>query len=232
MKPTTKRHKKILSIAKTNSNLQNLEAILTFLKKNHTLKFDSSVDVVFNLNVNPKRAEHNLKGTYQLKNPFVIQKRICVFTNNADAFLKAQSLKVDLVGKTELINEIIKNGKIDFDVAIATPDIMPELAKLGRILGPRKLMPTLKNGTVTNDLVDIVQKIRTGYFTYQIDGGGNLHFRIGKLSQSVDALKENFYQIHNLVKAIKPSFIKKQYLKKISLNATMSPGYKIDLKQI
>lgn len=232
MKPNTKRHKKILTLEKTTPNLQNVEAILTFLKKNHATKFDSSVDAVFNLNINPKRAEHNLKGTYQLKNPFVVQKRICVFTNNSDAFLKAKTLKVDLIGKTDLINEIAKTGKIDFDVAIATPDIMSELSKLGRVLGPRKLMPTLKNGTVTNDLDDIIQKIRTGYFVYQVDSGGNLHFRIGKLSQSVDELKNNFDQIHTLVKSIKPNFVKKQYLKQISLNATMSPGYKIDLKQI
>lgn len=211
---------------------RNLEAILTVLKQNHKVKFDSTIDVVFHLNVNPKRAEHNLKGNYQLSKPFQIKKRICVVSKSLEQLNLAKELGVEITGQEAFLTELAKTAKITFDVLIATPDIMPELAKLGRLLGPRKLMPSPKNGLITNDLKTIIAKIRRGYFAYQVDSGGNLRFKIGKLSQSLNDLEANFHQIYQLVKTIKPPFVKKQYLKQISINATMSPAFKLDLQQL
>ena len=210
----------------------NLEAILTTLKRYHKVKFDSTVDAVFHLNVNPKRAEHNLKGHYELVKPFMSKKRICVVSKDPVQLQLAKDCGAQITAQEDFLTELAKTGKITFDVLLATPDIIAALNPLGRILGPRKLMPSSKNGLVTNDLKTIITKIRRGYYPYQVDSGGNVRFKIGKLSQSLSNLQTNFMQIYQLVKAIKPPFVKKQYLKKISLNATMSPGFVLDLKQL
>ena len=210
--------------------LTSVEGVLTFLKKNHFVQFDSSVDAVFSLNVNPKRAEHNLKGTYQLVHPFPLKTKICVFT---EAHMEtARKFSLHLIGGKALIEQIAQTKKADFDLAIATPEIMPELAQIGRILGPKKLMPSLKTATITSDLAHTIQAFQAGMFTYQIDSGGNLHLRVGKISQSVDKLKVNFYHLLQHVQKIKPPFVKKQYLKQISLSTTMSPGFKLDLQKL
>ncbi len=229
-KPTKNQTTFLQALGKTNP--QRLEAVLTALKQHHKVKFDSTVDVVFHLNINAKRAEHNLKGNYQLAKPFANQKRICVVSKSAEQIALAKQLGVDLTGQEAFLIDLAKTGKLNFDVLVATPDIMPELTKLGRLLGPRKLMPSPKNGLITNDLQAIIAKIRRGYFAYQVDSGGNLRFKIGKLSQSLNELQTNFQQIYQLVKTIKPPFVKKQYLKQISLNATMSKAFKLDLKQL
>jgi large subunit ribosomal protein L1 len=201
------------------------EAILT-AKANSKAKFDETVDVAVRLGVDPRKADQMVRGTVNLPNGTGKTARVLVFATGerADAAIVAGA---DEVGADELI-ERVAAGYLDFDAVVATPDLMGKVGRLGRILGPRGLMPNPKTGTVTMDVAKAVSDIKGGRIEFRVDRHGNLHFLIGKASFSPQQLSENYFAAMDEVLRLKPSASKGRYLKKITMSTTMGPGIGVD----
>ena len=189
-------------------------------------KFDETVEVAVRLGVDPRKADQMVRGTVGLPSGSGKDVRVAVFAQGELA-QAARDAGADIVGTDDLAAEIEK-GNFNFDVAIATPDLMPLVGRLGRVLGPRGLMPNPKTGTVTTDVARAVTEFKGGKVEYRTDRYGNVHVPLGKVSFTPDALAVNFHAVLDELQRAKPSTAKGRYLKKISLSSTQGPGVKID----
>jgi large subunit ribosomal protein L1 len=189
-------------------------------------KFDETVELAFHLGVDPRKADQMIRGTVSLPHGTGKSVRVAAFATG-DKAREAQEAGADIVGGEDLVNEVLK-GTIDFDAAVATPDIMSAVGKAGRVLGPRGLMPNPKAGTVTFDIGKAVRDIKAGKLEYRVDRQGNLHLIVGKRSFDEQRLLENYLAVVDEVIRAKPSTAKGRYLKTVTLSSTMSPGIRID----
>jgi large subunit ribosomal protein L1 len=189
-------------------------------------KFDETVEAVFRLGVDPRKADQMLRGTVSLPAGTGKDVRVAVFAQG-DAARQAEEAGADVVGADDLVNRVQNEGFLDFDVAIATPDLMGQVGKLGRVLGPRGLMPNPKTGTVTTDVGKAVGEFKGGKVEYRTDRNGNVHVPIGKVSFATDALAQNYGAVLDELIRAKPAAAKGRYIKGISTSSTMGPGVKI-----
>jgi large subunit ribosomal protein L1 len=202
-----------------------LEAI-RLARDNTGVKFDPTVDVAMRLGVDPRKADQMVRGTVNLPHGTGKTARVLVFAN-ADKAEEARSAGADEVGGDELI-ERVNGGWLDFDAVVATPDMMGKVGRLGRVLGPRGLMPNPKTGTVTPDVAKAVSDIKGGKIEFRVDRHANLHFIIGKASFSAEQLAENYAAALDEVLRLKPSSSKGRYLRKVTVSTTMGPGIQVD----
>lgn len=223
-----KRGKKYLEALKLvdRSRRYSLEEAVELVKKTNVAKFDATVEVSFKLNIDPRKAEQNLRGAVSLPNGTGKTVRVLVIAKGAKA-QEALAAGADYAGDAKYL-EKIKEGWFEFDTIIATPDMMGELGKLGRILGPKGLMPNPKTGTVTMDVTKAVEEVKAGKVTYRVDKAGNIHVPIGKVSFDNEKLVENFNTINDVLLKAKPSTAKGQYIKNISVTTTFGPGIHVD----
>ncbi|CAN5541949.1 50S ribosomal protein L1 [soil metagenome] len=203
---------------------------LDLVKKTASAKFDETVDLAVRLGVDPRKAEQMVRGTVALPSGTGKNLRIAVFASG-EAAQAARDAGADIVGADDLAAEIEK-GVFNFDLAIATPDMMPLVGRLGRALGPRGLMPNPKTGTVTNDVARAVGEFKGGKVEYRTDRYGNVHVQLGKASFELAALEANFRAVLDELQRAKPASAKGRFLKKITVSATMGPGVKIDTNRL
>jgi len=196
------------------------------VKQRAKAKFDETVEVSLNLNIDPRKAEQNLRGTVQLPNGTGKSLRVAVFAKG-DRAKEAQAAGADIVGAEDLA-EKINAGRIEFDRCIATPDMMAIVGKLGKVLGPRGLMPNPKTGTVTNDIAQAVKEVKAGKVEFRVDKTGVIHVPVGKISFDQNKLVENATTLLNAVVKAKPSAAKGKYVKSVTLCSTMGPGVPLD----
>ena len=189
-------------------------------------KFDESIDVVFQLGIDPRQADQIVRGTVSLPHGTGKDVRIAVFAN--DQLKDAEEAGADIVGGQDLADEIAGGRDLDWDVTIATPDMMPIVGKLGQVLGPRGLMPNPKSGTVTKDVAATVQAFKAGRVEYRNDRYGNVHVPIGRVSFEPDKLIDNFAEIAVEIRRARPASSKGKYIQRIAVSSTMGPGIKID----
>ncbi|BDQ40774.1 50S ribosomal protein L1 [Cutibacterium granulosum] len=206
--------------------LYSPDEALRLVKENASAKFDESIDVAVRLGVDPKKADQMVRGTVNLPNGTGKTARVLVFATGekADA---AREAGADEVGDDELIAKV-QGGYLDFDSVVATPDMMGKVGRLGRVLGPRGLMPNPKTGTVTMDVAKAVADIKGGKIEFRVDRYANLHFLIGKASFDADKLVENYRAALDEILRLKPSAAKGRYLRKIAVSSTMGPSVQID----
>ena len=209
------------------NKLYTLDEAIKLVKETATTKFDSTVEVAFKLNLDTKKADQQLRGSLVLPNGTGKTKKILVLAKGAQAEA-AKAAGADYVGEVELIDKIQKENWFDFDTIIATPEMMPALGKIGKILGPKGLMPNPKLGTVTVNVADAISNIKKGMVEYKNDSYGNVHLSFGKLSFEADKLEENLRAIINEIVKNKPNGVKGTFVKNVSISSTMSPGIKID----
>ena len=201
---------------------------LTFVKKCATAKFDETVEVALRLGVDPRKADQMVRGSFSLPHGLGKEVRILVFAKG-DKANEAKEAGADFVGDEELIEKIQKEGWFGFDRVVATPNMMGLVGRIGRLLGPRGLMPNPKLGTVTLDVGTIVQEIKSGKIEFRVDKHANLHAPVGRASFQEEKLKENIESFLDEVKKLKPSTSKGVYMKSCSISSTMGPGIKIQL---
>lgn len=211
--------------------LYNLADTVKILKDVSSVKFDETFEVAFHLNLDPTKAEQQLRGALVLPHGTGKTSKILVFAEG-EAAAAAEAAGADYVGSDELVAKIQNENWFDFDVVVATPQMMPKIGRIGQILGPKGLMPNPRTGTVTPDAAKAVEEIKAGKVTYRIDKFGNIHANIGKLSFDNAKLEENFMAIYNELVRIKPSTAKGIYMKNVVVSSTMGPGLKIDTKTL
>ena len=205
-----------------------VEEAVKLVKETSITKFDSSVEVAMNLNIDTKKSDQQLRGSIVLPNGTGKSKKILVLAKGAAA-AEAKEAGADFVGDTDLIDKIANENWFDYDTIVATPEMMPALGKIGKVLGPKGLMPNPKTGTVTTTPAKTVTDIKKGMVEYRADSLGNVHGIMGKVSFDEKALSENLtYFINTIIKS-KPTTIKGKFVKSISICTTMGPGIKIDL---
>jgi large subunit ribosomal protein L1 len=199
---------------------------MTLLKSFPDAKFDETVELAFNLGIDPRKADQMVRGTVSLPHGTGRSVRVGAFATGEKA-REAREAGADVVGGEDLVEDVLK-GTIDFDAAVATPDLMSAVGKAGRVLGPRGLMPNPKAGTVTFDIGKAVADIKAGKLEYRVDRTGNLHLVIGKRSFEESALLENYHAVVEEILRAKPSAAKGKYIKTMTLSTTMGPGIAID----
>ena len=202
-----------------------IEEAVALVKKTSNVKFDAGVDVVFKLGLDVRHADQQLRGAIVLPNGTGKSKKVLVITKGAKVE-EAKAAGADFVGEDDLVAKI-NDGWLDFDVVIATPDMMAIVGRLGRVLGPRNLMPNPKTGTVTMDIAKAVQETKAGKVTYRTDKNGNVHMPIGRVSFDEEKLVENFKTVYELMAKSKPSSAKGVYMKNIVISSTMGPSIKV-----
>ena len=223
MKKHSKMYVEALGNVEKTKNYDVTEAI-KLLKSLKTRKFDESVDLVLKLNIDAKKTDMNVRGSFVLPNGTGKTKKILVVTKTkAD-----EASEADYCGAEDMLEKIEKENWFDFDTIVATPEMMPLLGKLGKVLGPKGLMPNPKLGTVTTNVKEAISNIKKGMVEYKNDSYGNLHLSVGKLSFSEDKLEENIRAIVAEIVKNKPTGVKGTFIKNVSLSSTMSPGIKID----
>jgi large subunit ribosomal protein L1 len=203
---------------------------LDLVKSMATAKFDENVDIAFRLGVDPRKAEQMIRGTVALPSGTGKDVRVAVFATGESAE-EARAAGADIVGADDLAAQI-ESGKMDFDITIATPDMMPLVGRLGRTLGPRGLMPNPKTGTVTTDVGRAVSEFKGGKVEYRTDRYGNVHVPLGKVSFEQDKLDANFRAVLDEVQRAKPASAKGRYIKKITVSSTMGPGVRVDTNRL
>lgn len=204
-----------------------IEEAVELLKSVAKANFDETVEVAYRLGVDPKKADEQIRGAFVLPHGTGKTQRVLVFAKG-DKLKEAEEAGADYVGDQDLINKI-NQGWFDFDVIVATPDMMAEVGKLGRVLGPKGLMPNPKTGTVTFEVAKAVQDIKAGKVEYRVDKASNIHVPIGKLSFDDNKLIENFKAMTETIVKAKPQSSKGTYMKNVVLTSTMGPGIKIDV---
>jgi large subunit ribosomal protein L1 len=204
---------------------------IELIKGMATAKFDETIEAAFQLGIDPRKADQLVRGTVSLPHGTGKQIRVAVFAP-ADKAKDAEEAGADLVGGKELVAELAAGRELDFDLAIATPDMMAEVGKLGRILGPRGLMPNPKAGTVTADVGKAVKEFKGGRIEYRNDRFGNVHVPVGKASFTADQLVENLNALSSEIMRVKPASAKGRYLKQLVISSTMSPGVKVDTGRV
>ena len=202
-----------------------LEAV-TLVRETSTTKYDSTIDVALCLGVDPKKADQAIRSTVNLPHGTGKTSRVLVFANGERAD-EARAAGADIVGGDELIDEVSK-GRLDFDAVVATPDLMGKVGRLGKVLGPRNLMPNPKTGTVTTDVTKAVNDIKGGKVEFRIDKNSNLHFIIGKASFTAQQLAENYAAALDEINRSKPNSSKGRFIKSAVLSTTMGPGINVD----
>ena len=226
MPKVSRRHKE--NQAKTKKIVfSNLEEAIKILKETATAKFDETVELHANLNIDPKYADQQLRTTVTLPHGVGKSIKIAVLTNETN-INEAQNAGADIVGNNELIEEI-SQGNIDFDLLIATPDMMPKLAKLGRVLGPKGLMPSPKSGTVSTTLTETLSDFKKGKFEYKADKTGVVHVSFGKSEFTEIQLNENLTALYRSIEQNRPSGVKGKYFKNIFICTTMGPSIQLDV---
>jgi len=200
------------------------------LKELHSTKFDETVELSIKLGIDPKKLQQPIRGSVVLPHGTGKKVKVLVFASG-EVVEKAKASGADYVGGNELV-EKIKNGWLDFDAVVSTPDMMKVVAPLGKILGPRGLMPNPKTGTVTNNVEEVVQELKKGRVDYRMDRDGNIHIPCGKISFDKDKLVENIIEAIKSVLNVKPSTLKGTYISKMSLSLTMSPSLKLNSSKI
>ncbi|NIA10783.1 MAG: 50S ribosomal protein L1 [Nitrospiraceae bacterium] len=208
-----------------------LDEALELLPQIKGAKFDESVEATYVLNVNPKFADQNIRGVISLPNGTGKSVKVLVFANGEKA-QEAKDAGADYVGGEELIEKIAKEGFLDFDVAIAAPDMMRYVGKVARILGPRKLMPNPKAGTVTTNVGKTVKDFKAGKIEYRVDKTGVIHTIVGKISFKIEDLKENIIALNETIIKARPASVKGQYMKKAYLSLTMSPSVRLNVQSL
>ena len=199
---------------------------MKLVKDTNVTKYDASVEVSMVLGVDPKKADQAVRSVVNLPHGTGKTARVLVFANGAKAD-EARAAGADIVGGDELIEEV-NGGRLDYDAVVATPDLMGKVGRLGKVLGPRGLMPNPKTGTVTTDVTKAVNDIKGGKIEFRVDKNSNLHFIIGKASFSADALLDNYVAAMEEVLRAKPSSSKGRYIKKATVSTTMGPGVQVD----
>jgi len=225
MRKLSRRHKE--NVEKTKNKIySNLDQAVQVLQETATAKFVESVELHANLNIDPKYADQQLRTTVTLPHGLGKQVKIAVLTNDEN-FDEATKAGADIVGNDELI-ENITQGNLNFDLLIATPNMMPKLAKLGRVLGPKGLMPSPKSGTVSSTLTATLTDFKKGKFEYKADKTGIVHATIGKVDFTTSQLVENLQAFYNSIEKNRPSGVKGKYFKSLSICSTMGPSIKLD----
>ena len=192
-----------------SSKVYPVAEAVALAKETNIAKFDATVEVAYRLNVDPKKADQQIRGA------------------KGDKAKEAEAAGADFVGDDDMVQKI-QNGWFDFDVVVATPDMMATVGRLGRVLGPKGLMPNPKTGTVTMDVTKAVNEVKAGKVTYRVDKAGNIHVPIGKVSFDDEKLVENFAAIHDVLLKAKPSAAKGQYMKNVTITTTFGPGIHVD----
>jgi large subunit ribosomal protein L1 len=226
MKLTKKR--KVAETKVDKNKVYSLNEASSLVKEINTTKFDSSVDLHIRLGVDPKKADQAIRGTVTLPHGTGKTKRVLVLCT-PDKEAEAKAAGADHVGLDEFITKI-EGGWTDIDVIVATPSVMPKIGKLGKILGPRNLMPNPKTGTVTNDVAGAVNDLKGGKIAFKVDKAGIIHASIGRVSFSPEKIVANTNELVNAIIKLKPATAKGTYLKGISMASTMSPGISVDTK--
>lgn len=226
MKKRSKKYVEALSKLE-KGKLYTKEEAVKLVKETSVTTFDASVEVAMRLNLDTKKADQQLRGAIVLPKGTGKSTRVLVIAKG-DQAKAAEEAGADYVGDVDMLNKIEKENWFDFDVMIATPDMMPLLGKLGRILGPKGLMPNPKTGTVTTDVAKAVSDAKAGRVEYRTDSFGNVHALIGKVSFSEEDLLMNLVAFVAQIQKIKPATVKGEYIKNISISSTMGPGIKID----
>jgi len=226
MRRLSRRHK--INLEKTkNTAFSSVTEAIELLKETATAKFVESVELHANLNIDPKYADQQLRTTVTLPHGVGKQIRIAVLTNEENID-EAKSAGADIVGNDDLIDKITK-GEIDFDLLIATPNMMPKLAKLGRVLGPKGLMPSPKSGTVTTTLTETLNEFKKGKFEYKADRTGIVHVSFGKADFTNTQLIENLTALYRSIEQNRPSGVKGKYFKSLAICTSMGPSIKLNL---
>ncbi|MBI4708445.1 MAG: 50S ribosomal protein L1 [Candidatus Omnitrophica bacterium] len=224
MKAHSKRYTESEKNLDRNKQYQLKEAIAA-LKKMVPPKFDGSVDLHFNLNVDTKKSDQMVRGTVVLPHGTGKKIRVAVFCKGEHE-RQAKEAKADLVGGQELIDKVA-GGFLDFDCAIATPDMMKDLSKLGKVLGPRGLMPSPKTGTVTNDITKAIEDVRKGKVEFRVDKQGGIHLSVGKISFDEDKLYDNASKVIEALNESKPASVKGKFVRTLSICSSMNPGLRL-----
>jgi large subunit ribosomal protein L1 len=224
MAKQSKRYRALRDKVKVNGPVPLTEAV-RLLKTFNTTKFNQSVEVSTHLGIDPKQTDQNVRGSVALPHGIGKSVRVAVFAQGENAE-KARAAGADIVGADDLAQQV-KGGTMDFDVALATPDMMGVVGPLGRVLGPRGLMPSPRSGTVTTDISSAVREFKAGKIEFRNDKGGNVAVSVGKLSFSEDQLADNINAFLGYLRSIKPATAKGTYIQSITLSATMSPGIPI-----
>ncbi|WP_281829137.1 MULTISPECIES: 50S ribosomal protein L1 [Lactobacillus] len=223
-----KHGKKYLEAAKKvdSNKLYSVKEAMELVKETSYAGFDASVEVAYNLSVDPKQADQQIRGSLVLPNGTGKTQKVIVFAEGPQAE-QAKAAGADEVGSDELV-EKIQNGYLDFDVVVATPMMMAKVGRLGRILGPKGLMPNPKTGTVTMDIEKAVKNVKAGQVEYRLDRQAAIHAAIGKVSFTADQLVENFDALRDVILRARPASAKGQYIKSVAVSATFGPGIKLD----
>jgi len=228
-KKLSKRYSALLEKVDANKNY-SIDEACTLVKELKSAKFDESVEIALNLNIDPRHADQMIRGAIILPKGTGKTVRVAVFAKDDKADL-AKAAGADIAGNEELA-EMIQKGEMDFDVLIATPDMMGQLGKLGRILGPKGLMPNPKTGTVTPDVEKAVKEAKGGKVTFRVDKKGNMHAMLGKVSFSAEDIKENLTAFVKEMNRLKPASAKGRYMKKVAISLTMSPSIYLDVSEL
>ncbi len=205
-----------------------MEEAISILKKAPHPKFDESMDISFKIHLDPKQGSQVVRGTVALPHGTGKKVRVAAFCKG-EAELKAKAAGADFAGGSELV-EKVAGGWCDFDVAVATPEMMREMGRLGKILGPRGLMPNPKAGTVTEDLAKAIKEVKAGRVEFRMDKQGNIHVPVGKVSFQEQALKENAMSLIDAIRGARPQGLKGKFVKGLAISSTMGPGLKLDIK--
>ena len=223
-----KRSKKYVEASsKVENKKYTKDEAIKLVKELATAKFDETVELSLNLNLDTKKSDQQLRGATVLPNGIGKTKKVLVIAKGAKA-TEAKDAGADYVGDTDMIDKIANESWFDFDTLIATPDMMPALGKIGRVLGPKGLMPNPKTGTVTMDVKKAVEDVKKGRVEYRADSYGNVAVSIGKASFDSDKLLGNLNAFVSLILKTKPSVVKGKYVKSVTISSTMGPGVKID----
>ena len=209
------------------TNLYNLTDAINLVKETTTTKFDSTIEVAIKLNIDSKKSDQQLRGSLLLPHGTGKTKRILVIAKG-DAAKEATEAGADYVGDVDMIQKIEKENWFDYDVIVATPDMMPMLGKIGKLLGPKGLMPNPKTGTVTPNVGKAISDIKKGMVEYKNDQYGNIHTVIGKASFDNNKLEENLQYVVTTIAKVKPATVKGTFIQNISISSTMGPGIKVD----
>ncbi len=228
-KKISKRYKNLQQQVDANKSLSIVEAV-TVVKGLKSAKFDETVEIAMNLGVDPRHADQMIRGSTVLTHGTGKTVRVAVFAKGAKAD-EAKAAGADIVGAEDLVADI-KAGNINFDVTVATPDSMGLVGQIGRILGPKGLMPNPKNGTVTADVTKAIKNLKAGQVNFRVDKKGNMHAGIGKASFSLEQLVTNAKEFIGAINRLKPSTSKGRYINSATLSLTMSPGVKIDVTSL
>ena len=210
------------------TRVYTLDETVKLVKETSVSKFDGSVEIAMRLNLDTRKSDQQLRGAIVLPNGTGKEKKVLVIAKGDNA-KAAKEAGADYVGDTDMLEKIEKENWLDFDVMIATPDMMPLLGKLGKVLGPKGLMPNPKTGTVTTDVKKAVSDVKKGRVEYKTDSYGNVHALVGKVSFTEEALMENIKAFVAVILKSKPSVVKGVYVKNVTLSTTMGPGIKLDI---